>query len=31
MEIDWMNREEVAEAIPPYYTSFIGQELRRHA
>jgi DNA (cytosine-5)-methyltransferase 1 len=28
MEIDWMNREEVAEAIPPYYTEWVGRELR---
>lgn len=27
MEIDWTNREELAEAIPPYYTEFIGLQL----
>lgn len=25
--IDWMNREELAEAIPPAYTEFIGKQL----
>lgn len=25
--IDWMNREELAEAIPPIYTEYIGQRL----
>lgn len=24
MRIDWMNRDELAQAIPPAYTSFIG-------
>jgi DNA (cytosine-5)-methyltransferase 1 len=27
MDIDWMTRDEMAEAIPPYYTQFIGSEL----
>ena len=27
MDIDWMNREELAESIPPYYTEFIGRQL----
>lgn len=27
MGIDWMNREELAEAIPPAYTEFIGHQL----
>lgn len=25
--IDWMNRDELAEAIPPAYTEFIGKQL----
>lgn len=25
--IDWMNREELAEAIPPAYTEFLGRQL----
>lgn len=25
--IDWMNREELAEAIPPCYTEFIGRQM----
>ena len=25
--IDWMSREELAEAIPPCYTNFIGEQL----
>jgi DNA (cytosine-5)-methyltransferase 1 len=29
MGIDWMNREELAEAIPPAFTDFIGAELLR--
>jgi len=24
MQIDWMNRDELAQAIPPAYTSFVG-------
>jgi DNA (cytosine-5)-methyltransferase 1 len=27
MEIDWMRRHEMSEAIPPYYTEFIGMQL----
>lgn len=30
MDIDWMNREEMAEAIPPYYTEWIGGQLMSH-
>lgn len=26
--IDWMTREELAEAIPPAYTEFLGKQLR---
>lgn len=29
MEIDWMNREELKQAIPPAYTRFIGLQLFR--
>lgn len=29
MGIDWMMRDELAEAIPPYYTAHIGDFLRR--
>lgn len=25
--IDWMTREELAEAIPPAYTEFLGKQL----
>jgi DNA (cytosine-5)-methyltransferase 1 len=28
MDIDWMSREEMAEAIPPYYTAWIGKRLQ---
>ena len=28
MGIDWMNRDELAQAIPPAYTEYIGSELR---
>lgn len=28
MRIDWMNRDELANAIPPAYTEFIGTQLR---
>lgn len=28
--IDWMNRYELSQSIPPAYTEFIGQQLRRH-
>jgi DNA (cytosine-5)-methyltransferase 1 len=27
MGIDWMNRDELAQAIPPVYTEFIGRQL----
>lgn len=27
MGIDWMNRDELSEAIPPAYTEYIGQQL----
>lgn len=27
MDIDWMNRRELAEAIPPAYTAYIGAQL----
>jgi DNA (cytosine-5)-methyltransferase 1 len=30
MAIDWMNRDELAQAIPPAYTEFIGQQLMQH-
>ena len=30
MGIDWMNREELGEAIPPAYTQFIGEQLLTH-
>jgi DNA (cytosine-5)-methyltransferase 1 len=29
MAIDWMTRDELAEAIPPYYTEYVGDFLRR--
>lgn len=29
MEIDWMTAAELAEAIPPAYTKYIGSEFRR--
>lgn len=29
MEIDWMNRKELSQAIPPAYTTFVGFQLRR--
>ncbi len=29
MGIDWMNRDELAQAIPPAYTEWIGRQLRR--
>jgi DNA (cytosine-5)-methyltransferase 1 len=25
MQIDWMNRKELSQAIPPHYTQFIGE------
>jgi len=30
MQIDWMNGDELAEAIPPAYTEFIGRQLMEH-
>lgn len=27
MDIDWMNRKELAQAIPPAYTEYIGKQL----
>jgi DNA (cytosine-5)-methyltransferase 1 len=27
MGIDWMNRAELSESIPPAYTEFIGKQL----
>lgn len=30
MGIDWMNRDELAEAIPPDYTTWIGAQLLQH-
>lgn len=27
MEIDWMNEQEIAEAIPPAYTEFVGKQM----
>jgi DNA (cytosine-5)-methyltransferase 1 len=30
MGIDWMNRDELSQAIPPAYTSFIGEQLLAH-
>lgn len=29
MGIDWMNRDELSQAIPPAYTEFIGKQLLR--
>lgn len=28
--IDWMTREELAEAIPPAYTEFLGKQLKQY-
>jgi DNA (cytosine-5)-methyltransferase 1 len=30
MGIDWMNRNELSQAIPPAYTQFIGEQLLDH-
>ena len=30
MNIDWMNAADLAQAIPPAYTEFIGELLREH-
>jgi DNA (cytosine-5)-methyltransferase 1 len=30
MQIDWMNRDELAQAIPPAYTELIGHQLMQH-
>jgi DNA (cytosine-5)-methyltransferase 1 len=30
MGIDWMNRDELSEAIPPAYTELIGAQLMQH-
>jgi DNA (cytosine-5)-methyltransferase 1 len=30
MGIDWMNRDELAQAIPPAYTEYIGARLFKH-
>jgi DNA (cytosine-5)-methyltransferase 1 len=30
MGIDWMTRDELAQAIPPAYTEWIGKHLMRH-
>jgi DNA (cytosine-5)-methyltransferase 1 len=30
MGIDWTNRDELAEAIPPAYTELIGHQLMQH-
>lgn len=30
MGIDWMTRDELAQAIPPVYTEFIGRQLIAH-
>ena len=27
LRIDWMTRDELAQAIPPAYTEFIGKQL----
>lgn len=30
MDIDWTNRHELAESIPPYYTQYIGEQILAH-
>jgi len=30
MEIDWMGQKELAQAIPPAYTHYIGDQLMKH-
>lgn len=30
MGVDWMNREELAEAIPPVFSEYIGRQLASH-
>ena len=30
MGIDWMTGDELAQAIPPAYTRFIGQQLKQY-
>jgi hypothetical protein len=30
MDIDWMTRKELAQAIPPYFTEHIGEFLTAH-
>jgi DNA (cytosine-5)-methyltransferase 1 len=30
MGIDWMNRDELSEAIPPAYTHYIGEQFVAH-
>ncbi len=30
MDIDWMSRDELSQAIPPAYTQYIGHQLRWH-
>ncbi len=30
MDIDWMTRDELNEAIPPAYTEYIGRQLMVH-
>lgn len=30
MDINWTTRDELAEAIPPYYTEYVGRQLLDH-